>query len=53
LLFAELSEKGTYYERPFTPNWTVKGEYLYISAIGTGSAKNELNLLRFGVNYKF
>ncbi len=40
-------------EYAFTPNWTVKGEYLYISAIGTGSAKNELNLLRFGVNYKF
>jgi len=37
----------------FTPNWTVNGEYLYISAIGTGTAKNELNLLRFGVNYKF
>ena len=40
-------------EYAFTPNWTVKGEYLYISAIGTGSAKNEINLLRFGVNYKF
>jgi len=40
-------------EYAFTPNWTVKGEYLYISAIGTGVAKNEINLLRLGVNYKF
>ncbi|MGY3345499.1 MULTISPECIES: outer membrane protein [unclassified Bradyrhizobium] len=40
-------------EYGFTPNWTMKGEYLYISAIGNGAAKNETNLLRFGVNYKF
>lgn len=40
-------------EYAFTPNWTVKGEYLYISAAGTGASKDQLNLLRFGVNYKF
>lgn len=40
-------------EWAFAPNWSAKGEYLYISAIGTGAAKNEISLLRFGVNYKF
>ena len=40
-------------EYAFTPNWTVKSEYLYISAMGTGVTKDQLNLLRFGVNYKF
>ncbi|NGX97900.1 MAG: porin family protein [Candidatus Afipia apatlaquensis] len=40
-------------EYAFTPNWTVKGEYLYISAAGTGANKDQLNLLRFGANYKF
>lgn len=40
-------------EYAFTPNWTVKGEYLYIAAAGTGVSKDHLNLIRFGVNYKF
>jgi len=40
-------------EYAFTPNWTVKGEYLYISAAGTGASKDQLNLIRFGANYKF
>lgn len=40
-------------EYAFTPNWSVKGEYLYISAAGTGASKDQLNLLRFGANYKF
>jgi len=40
-------------EYAFTPNWTLKGEYLYIAAAGTGASKDHLNLMRFGVNYKF
>lgn len=40
-------------EYAFTPNWTVKGEYLYVTAAGTGVTKDHLNLLRLGVNYKF
>jgi len=40
-------------EYAFTPNWTFRGEYLYIAAAGTGVSKDQLNLLRFGVNYKF
>lgn len=40
-------------EWAFMPNWSVKGEYLYVAATGTGVSKDQLNLLRFGVNYKF
>jgi outer membrane immunogenic protein len=40
-------------EYAFTPNWTIKGEYLYVIAAGTGVSKDTINLLRFGVNYKF
>ncbi len=34
-------------------NWTVKGEYLYIVGAGTGVSKDQLNLVRLGVNMKF
>jgi outer membrane immunogenic protein len=40
-------------EWAFTPNWSVKAEYMYIVAAGTGVSKNELNLVRGGINYKF
>lgn len=40
---------GAGVEWAFTPNWTVKGEYLFIGAAGTGASKDELNLVRFGV----
>jgi outer membrane immunogenic protein len=40
-------------EYAFTPNWSLKGEYLYVAAVGTGASKDTINLLRFGVNYKF
>ncbi len=40
-------------EWAFMQNWSLKGEYLYVAAAGTGVSKDHLNLLRFGVNYKF
>lgn len=40
-------------EYAFMSSWDVKGECLYISAVGTGARKDQLNLLRFGANYKF
>ncbi len=40
-------------EWAFMPSWSLKGEYLYVVAAGTGVSKDQLNLLRFGVNYKF
>jgi outer membrane immunogenic protein len=40
-------------EWAFAPNWTVKAEYIYIVAMGTGLSKNDLNLVRGGINYKF
>jgi outer membrane immunogenic protein len=40
-------------EYAFAHNWTVKGEYLYIVGAGTGVSKDEINLLRLGVNMKF
>jgi len=33
--------------------WSVKGEYLYVVAVGTGPSKDELSLFRVGINYKF
>lgn len=36
-----------------TPNWSVKGEYLYIQAVGTGVSADKLNTLRAGINYRF
>jgi outer membrane immunogenic protein len=40
-------------EYAFTPNWSVKGEYLYVVGVGTGVSKDNLNLLKLGANYKF
>jgi outer membrane immunogenic protein len=40
-------------EYGFTPNWSVKGEYLYTQVIGTGVSVDKLNTLRAGVNYRF
>ena len=40
-------------EYAFSQNWTVKGEYLYVVGVGTGVSKDQLNLLRVGVNLKF
>jgi len=40
-------------EYGFTPNWSVKGEYLYTKVIGTGVSIDSLNTLRAGINYRF
>lgn len=40
-------------EWAFTPNWSLKGEYLYIATLGTGASTDRINLVRGGVNYKF
>lgn len=40
-------------EYGFTPNWSVKGEYLYTKVIGTGVSTDSLNTLRAGINYRF
>jgi outer membrane immunogenic protein len=44
---------GLGFEYGFTPNWSVKGEYLYTKVIGTGVSTDSLNTLRAGVNYRF
>jgi outer membrane immunogenic protein len=67
LAFAGLSEShgefgwtgGAGIEVGFTPNWSVKAEYLYIDLgsstyVLTGLSHGiESSLLRFGVNYRF
>jgi|SRR4051812_26395061 outer membrane immunogenic protein len=40
-------------EYGFTPNWSVKAEYLYMIGLGTALSTDQINLLRGGVNYKF
>ena len=40
-------------EYGFTPNWSVKGEYLYTKVIGTGVTTDSLNTVRAGINYRF
>jgi outer membrane immunogenic protein len=40
-------------EYGFTPNWSIKGEYLYTKMIGTGVSTDQLNIMRAGVNYRF
>lgn len=40
-------------EYGFTPNWSVKGEYLYTKMIGTGVSTDTLNIMRAGINYRF
>jgi outer membrane immunogenic protein len=37
----------------FTPNWSVKLEYLYIAVIGSGASTDHLNTMRGGINYRF
>jgi len=34
-------------------NWSVKGEFLYVVAAGSGPSKDEFGLIRLGINYKF
>lgn len=40
-------------EYAFAHNWSFKGEYLYIVGAGTGVSKDQINLVRGGINYKF
>lgn len=40
-------------EYGFTPNWSVKAEYLYTKIVGTGVGTDELNVVRGGINYRF
>ncbi|MCC8943596.1 porin family protein [Bradyrhizobium sp. Arg62] len=40
-------------EYGFTPNWSVKAEYLYTKVVGTGVSSDDLNIVRGGVNYRF
>ena len=40
-------------EYGFTPNWSLKAEYLYTKIVGTGVSTDELNIVRGGINYRF
>jgi outer membrane immunogenic protein len=40
-------------EYGLSPNWSVKGEYLFTQVIGTGVSTDKLNTLRAGINYRF
>ncbi|MHC1948856.1 porin family protein [Bradyrhizobium sp. UFLA06-06] len=40
-------------EYGFTPNWSLKGEYLYTQVVGTGVSTDKLNTFRGGINYRF
>ncbi|MET4387392.1 outer membrane immunogenic protein [Bradyrhizobium sp. F1.4.3] len=44
---------GVGIEYGFTPNWSLKGEYLYTQVIGTGVSTDKLNTFRGGINYRF
>jgi len=44
---------GVGMEYGFTPNWSVKGEYLYTQVIGTGASTDKLSTFRGGINYRF
>lgn len=37
----------------FTPNWSLKAEYLYTAVVGSGVSTDKLNTVRTGINYKF
>lgn len=37
----------------FTPNWSVKAEYLYVVSAGSGASTDHFNLIRGGINYRF
>src|SRR6188472_3964070 len=36
-------------EYGFTPNWSLKGEYLYTQVVGTGASTDKLNTFRGGI----
>ena len=40
-------------EYGFTPNWSLKAEYLYTKIVGTGVSTDDLNIVRGGINYRF
>lgn len=40
-------------EYGFTPNWSVKGEYLYTKVIGTTVSTDSISAVRAGLNYRF
>jgi outer membrane immunogenic protein len=40
-------------EYGFTPNWSVKAEYLYTKVIGSGLTTDSINAVRGGINYRF
>jgi outer membrane immunogenic protein len=40
-------------EYGFTPNWSVKGEYLYTKVIGTTVSTDAISAVRGGLNYRF
>jgi len=40
-------------EYAFTPNWSLKAEYLYTKIVGTGVSADDLNIVRGGINYRF
>jgi outer membrane immunogenic protein len=37
----------------FTPNWSLKAEYLYTAVVGSGVSTDRLNTVRTGINYRF
>lgn len=37
----------------FTPNWSLKAEYLYTAVVGSGVSTDKLNTVRTGINYRF
>ena len=40
-------------EYGFTPNWSLKGEYLYTQVVGTGVSVDKFSTFRSGINYRF
>jgi outer membrane immunogenic protein len=40
-------------EYGFTPNWSLRGEYLFTQVVGTGASTDKLNTFRGGINYRF
>ena len=40
-------------EWAFSQNWSLKLEYLYIAAVGSGVSTDRLNTVRAGINYRF
>jgi outer membrane immunogenic protein len=44
---------GVGMEYGFTPNWSVKGEYLYTQVVGTSVSTDKLSTFRGGINYRF